>query len=389
MNHFRSLSKRLDIISYYLTILAVGAAGVALTFSQQHPQRWSILGLTLAFGLLSVLCFQPAISEHRRRIHIMLAVQATLISALLLLAPEMSFFLIWFYMMSVYAIIALPRKQAFGWIGTFTLLSILLLVRAYGLAGGLTSAVIYASGFAFFAAFARITYQAEQARAESDRLLAELQVAHQQLQQYATQVEALAAAEERNRLAREMHDTLGHRLTVAAVQLEAAERLIPTQPERAAEMVATVRGQVRAALTELRQTVAALRQPLENDLPLDTALRRLVNEFSAATGLQVILTLPDTLPPLTSPLRLTLYRAAQEGLTNIHKHAAASHAWVTLTNSDGMVMLTIRDDGRGPQRSESGFGLRGLRERAAHLGGAVRFGPAPSGGSSLEVELPL
>lgn len=392
MNPLRFLTKRtkrLDIISYYLTILAVGIAGVVLAFDQQHPQRWSILGLTLAFGLLSALCFQPAISERRQRVHTILTIQAALISTLLLLAPEMNFYLIWFYMMSVYAIIALPRQHAFAWIGIFTLLSLLLLVRAYGFSGGLTSAVIYASGFAFFAAFARITYEAEQARARSEHLLAELQQAHRELQAYAAKAEALAVSEERNRLAREMHDTLGHRLTVSAVQLEAAERLIPTQPERAAEMVATVRQQVRAALGELRQTVAALRQPLEDDLPLERALPRLVDEFRQATGLDVRLQLPDPLPPLSPPQRLTLYRAAQEGLTNVHKHAAARRVQVRLECGDGVVRLCVADDGRGPQDGEGGFGLRGLRERAAHLDGAVRFGPAAQGGSLLEVELPL
>ena len=389
MNLLRPIAKRLDVLSYYLTILAVGLAGLMLAFNGRHPSRGAILGLTLAFGLISMSGFQSFVSDHRRRVHGLLSIQAVLISVLLLLAPEMDFYLIWFYMMSVYAIIALPRQQAFGWIGIFTLLSIVLLVRAHGLAGGLTSAVIYASGFAFFAAFARITRQAEQARAESERLLAELQQAHRELQAYAAKAEALAVAEERNRLAREMHDTLGHRLTVAAVQLEAAERLIPTQPERAAGMVATVRGQVRAALDELRRTVAALRQPLERDLPLDAALGRLVDDFRQATGLDVVLELPDALPALSPPQRLTLYRAAQEGLTNAHKHAAARRAWVTLTCNTAAIRLAVRDDGRGPQGGQSGFGLRGLHERAAHLGGEVRFGPAPAGGALLEVILPL
>ena len=378
----------LEIFSYYLTTFAVGAAGVVLVFEQRHPARWAVLALVGAFGLLSLLVFKPSVWARRGWAHALLGVQTAIIVALLTLVPEATFFIVWFYMMSVYAILALPRREAYTWIGGFTLLSLLLLVAHEGLLGGLVAATIYASGFAFFTVFAHLTHRAQQARAESERLLRELQAAHRQLQDYAARVEALAVAEERNRLAREMHDTLGHRLTVAAVQLEAAERLIPTRPKRAAGMVATVREQVRAALRELRQTVAALRQPLESDLPLETAVRRLVADFQQATGLTVHLAWPADLPPLAPAQRLTLYRAVQEGLTNIHKHAAATQAWVTLEADGAHLTLRIRDDGRGPQANAGGFGLRGLRERAAHLGGAVHFGPAPQGGARLEVRLP-
>lgn len=380
---------RLEVLSYFFTILAVGGIGLAIAFGEGYPLRWAILALTLLFIATSVLGIMPLVVNHRR-VHALLALQSGLVAGVLWLAPEMNFFLIWFYTMSVYGVLALPRPSAQRWIAVFAVLSVALLVRHYGWPDGLSVALIYVAGFAFFAAFAHLTYEAQQARARSEQLLAELRQAHRELQAYAAQAEALAVAEERNRLAREMHDTLGHRFTVAAVQLEAAERLIPTHPERAVGMVRTVREQVRAALTELRQTVAALRQPLESDLPLEVALRRLVDNFSAATGLPVALHLPEALPALTPPQRLTLYRATQEGLTNIQKHAQASRAWVTLIVDEGRIRLTVRDDGRGPQGNRSGgFGLRGLRERAAHLGGEVLFGPAPEGGSRLEVALPL
>ncbi len=384
----KPLRLSLEALSYYLTTFAVGAAGAVLVFVQRHPARWAVLALVVAFGVASVVGFAPLVTASRGRTRLLLGVETALIVTLLLLAPEMNFFIIWFYMMSVYAILALPRREAFAWILGFALVSLVLLIAHEGVVGGLVTALIYASGFAFFAIFAHLTQQAQQARAESERLLAELQAAHRQLQDYAARVEELAAAEERNRLAREMHDTLGHRLTVSAVQLEAAERLIPTQPARAAAMVATVREQVRAALADLRRTVAALRQPLESDLPLEHAVRRLAAEFQQATGIAVHIAWPDDPPPFSPAHRLTLYRAVQEGLTNIHKHAAAAQAWVTLEADGAHLTLSIRDDGRGPQPGAGGFGLRGLQERAAHLGGQARFGPAPEGGSLLEMTLP-
>ncbi len=376
-----------EVLSYYLTIYAVGIGG--LVFLQEIAHPLPVAGLIVLYMVLSTLNMRSCITVAAKRVHAMLAAQTLIVAVLVLLAPELSFFIIWYYLQVVYAIITLPQRAAHVWLAALAVITFAILIYAYGWVGGLTSAAVYASGFVFFWAFAGLTRRAEAARKESERLLAELQEAHRALQEYAQKAEALAVSEERNRLAREMHDTLGHRLTVSAVQLEAAERLIPSQPERAAEMVATVRGQVRAALAELRQTVAALRQPLKDDLPLERALPRLVDEFQQATGLEVALRLPDELPPLSAPQRLTLYRAVQEGLTNIHKHAAAKRAWVKLEAADNRLRLLVRDDGRGPQGNGGGFGLRGLRERAAHLGGEVRFGPAPERGSLLEVELPL
>ncbi len=388
MNKFLTLAKEHpDILSYYLTIYAVGIGG--LVFIKEAAYPLPVVGLILLYMVLSTLNMHSCVTVAAQRIHAMLAAQTLIVAALVLLAPQLSFFIIWYYLQVVYAIVTLPQRTAYGWLVALGVITFAILIYTYGWVGGLTTAAVYASGFVFFWAFAGITRRAEVARTESERLLAELQETHRALQDYAAKAEALAVSEERNRLAREMHDTLGHRLTVAAVQLEAAERLIPTQPERAMVMVATVREQVREALAELRRTVAALRQPLEDDLPLERALPRLVSDFRQATGLDVALSLPERLPSLTPRQRLTLFRSAQEGLTNVHKHAAASRAWVSLDAQDGYVALKVRDDGRGPQGSESGFGLRGLRERAAHLGGEVRFGPAPGGGAQLKITLPL
>jgi signal transduction histidine kinase len=205
-------------------------------------------------------------------------------------------------------------------------------------------------------------------------------------------VEELAVVDERNRLAREMHDTLGHRLTVAAVQLEGAQRLIPQDPERAAGMVGVVREQVSEALSELRRTVATLRAPLEEDLRLRSALQRLVNHFVEATGVTVHLMLPEERPELPDPYRMALYRAAQEALTNVQRHSKAREVWFQLTQQDSRITLLIGDNGVGPAQTSyqgAGFGLRGLEERATRLGGQVHLDPRPGGGTQLHFSLPL
>jgi len=187
-----------------------------------------------------------------------------------------------------------------------------------------------------------------------------------------------------------MHDTLGHRLTVASVQLEAAQRLCPTDAGRAAGLIDTVREQVREALAELRGSVAALRTPVEADLQLRSALWRLMNHFEEATGLTVHHVLPNELPPLPDAHRLALYRAAQEALTNIQKHAQAQQVWLALTSSKDAVALLVGDDGQGITYSadRGGFGLLGLRERAEQLGGELHLEPRPGGGTQLSLRLP-
>ena len=267
----------------------------------------------------------------------------------------------------------------------------------FGLLNGLGATC----GYFFIGSAANAQRRAEAANAESKHLYQELQIAHQQLQEQAAHAEALAVAEERNRLAREMHDTLGHRLTVAAVQLEGAQKLVKRDSEKAMQMIGTVREQVLEGLTELRRTVAALRTPLEDDLPLRTALTRLTTTFTEATGIQTELSLPATIPALPPAQRHALYRAAQEALTNIQRHAKAkqAHVEVTLmgdkTIADGMVdtkiLVTIADDGIGMNGATSpgGYGLRGLAERASQLGGEFFVQPQNGGGTRIVMRLPL
>jgi len=374
----------------YVIMAAVGLPILWLAFSQHAPYRWLVLGLLLTIAALFVLHDRKARPDDGPLTYLYLTVQTLLIAALELSEPSYFGAVVLFFMLSAQAAAYFPWRTSLAWVGIFVVITGALMVVRGGLEA-LLILPIYAGGYFFFAAFAHQTRQALEARQESQRLLEELQEAHRQLQAYAAQAEELAVTKERNRLAREMHDTLGHRLTVAAVQLEGAERLIPTDPERAAQMVRTVREQVRRALSELRQTVAALRTPPEADLPLPKALTWLADDFERATGLTVHRSLPETMPPLSPALHVTLYRTAQEALTNVQRHAAARQVWLTLHVDDSAVTLQVRDDGRGlpPDAEQHGFGLRGLRERASQLGGELHLDSRPGEGTRLSLRLPL
>ena len=219
------------------------------------------------------------------------------------------------------------------------------------------------------------------------RARAELASAHEQLRDHAAQAERLATAQERNRVARDIHDGLGHSLTVVQMQVKAARAVLPTDQAKADAVLAEAQEQAEAALTEVRRSVRALREP-RPVAPLPDALQELAEQNSVA-GIPTRLEISGAPRPLAEEAREALYRAAQEGLTNVRKHAEATRVDLRLAYADAGVRLEVRDDGSGTADEPStGFGLVGLRERAAHLGGRLHLESAPGRGSTLSVEVP-
>lgn len=243
----------------------------------------------------------------------------------------------------------------------------------------------------FTLAFSLLAAGAENARQEVQRLAGELSEANQRLREYAVQSAELAMTRERNRLAREIHDSIGHCLTVVNVQVEAARVLLDHEPARARDMLDKVRVVAQGGLRDVRHSVTTLRvSPLDNQ-SLVEALRLLVQE-SNASGLTAELIVLGTARPLPPPAELTLYRAAQEGLTNVRKHAPQAAVRLTLDFSHGERMsLSVRDNGPGAPSQGGptrGFGLLGLQERAHLIGGQVRTWSVTGQGFTLEVEVP-
>jgi signal transduction histidine kinase len=375
------------VVVGYLVILAVALLG--FQFFDTGIQK--VIGLALLVGFTIVYSLAPGHGKPVWVYHLHLVVLTAIVAGLLILEPYVGVFPMLFFVLSPLAMIFFPLRTGMIWIGVYTLVTAIIFFAFNSPLDAFMELLPYAAGYWFFGAFARAMASAEEARQETQRLLAELQVTHRQLQEYAARAEELAVAEERNRLAREMHDTLGHRLTVAAVQLEGAQRLISKDPDQAENMISTIREQVREALNELRSTVATLREPLATDLPIGIALQRLANSFDGATNLTVHLKLPAEPPTLSNAQRLALYRAAQEALTNVQRHAKAQQVWVDLVAQDDCVSLKVSDDGVGfpEDTKEATFGLHGMRERAAHLGGELCLESGEVGGAQVVFILPL
>jgi signal transduction histidine kinase len=255
--------------------------------------------------------------------------------------------------------------------------------------------LIFACALVFVWVFTEVSARDQQIRRRVEKLAGELEEANRRLRESAAQAEELARSRERNRLAREIHDSLGHYLTVVNVQLEAARALLETRGwESAPELSAALEKAqtlTRSGLADVRRSVAALRTDPLGDKPFLDALQALLSD-SRESGLVVGWRLEGEPRPASPQTELALYRALQEALTNVRKHARASRVDVLLRFEGPTVRLEVADNGVGFAPSADGgqaFGLRGMRERAELLQGRMDIGPAEGGGTRLSVELPI
>ena len=246
----------------------------------------------------------------------------------------------------------------------------------------------FVAGLVFIVIFTQMTLNEETSRREVERLLSELTVANQKLRQYAIEVEDLATIKERNRLAREIHDGLGHYLTTIHMQIQAASAINAKDPNRATEMLNKAQVLTQEALTDVRHSVFALRSTPEDQGSLTEQIKLLLEgarPFEISTCLDVL----GEERALDIPSYWALYRAAQEGISNTCKHAQASHLWLALDfREDKWVKLEVKDDGIGGESITEGFGLMGLKERANHLGGTVTLSTNNGQGFAFEVKIP-
>jgi signal transduction histidine kinase len=202
-----------------------------------------------------------------------------------------------------------------------------------------------------------------------------------------------AVAEERARIARELHDIVGHSVSVMTVQASAVRRLLRDDQEREREALQTVEDTGRAALAEMRRLVGVLRRPEESPALVPQPSLEYVDKLVEQTreaGLETSLKLEGRPTKLPQGIDLTAYRFVQEGLTNAIKHANAKHAEVVVRYDNGTVELVVRDDGTGDgDGGGSGHGLVGIRERVAVYGGDLSAGPRAEGGYELRATLPV
>jgi signal transduction histidine kinase len=199
-----------------------------------------------------------------------------------------------------------------------------------------------------------------------------------------------AIADERSRIARELHDVVAHAVSVMVVQAGAAEQVVDDDPAYARQALANIRNTGADALGEMRRVVAMLREtsdgPLHPQPGLD-GLSALVDDARNG-GLDVSVTIQGTPRSLPPGLDLAAYRIVQEALTNARRHSGATRADLTVDYTDTSVRVEVRDDGAGGHGSTDGHGLIGMRERAAVYGGRLETVPSDGRGFTVRAELP-
>ncbi|MES5818216.1 sensor histidine kinase [Streptomyces sp. RG80] len=203
---------------------------------------------------------------------------------------------------------------------------------------------------------------------------------------------ARATAQERARIARDMHDILAHAVSLMVVQAEAGPVVVRSDPARAEAAFDAIATAGRDAMSQLRRILGVLKEENRNGTspqPGVRALPALVRQVAESTGLRVELTTGGEPRPLPPDTDIAAYRVVQEALTNTVKHAYASCATVELDWTEEALTVKVTDDGRGPSVPGGGHGLIGIRERAAACGGDARTGRGPDGGFRVVVRLPV
>ncbi len=371
----------------YLIYIAVLAR--AAGWSQDSPPLPTSIWILLPiFGL--VLFSEPALTRRfplYPRLYTL--VQSGLVIAMLYIAPYQDILPMLFFPLSFQAVQFFHGRIGFAWIGVFSLAMMGMFLFGLEWESGLTM-VLAASGANFLmGSFAHLMARTEQRRQENQRLLVDLQRAYRQLKDSAAQAEALAAAEERHRLVRELHDSLTQTLFSMNLAVQAAQLSAGEAPDAAGEHLARLQSLTRNAAGEVQALTGQipLRHPAQEGL--GAALERLAGERLAQDGLQVSLEVTGQ-RDLPEPVQANLYRITQEALNNVTRHAGVTQALVRLRLEGPHASLEVVDAGcgfdlQGPHRL-NGIGLAGIAERAREIGWELAIQSCPGRGTQVRVE---
>jgi signal transduction histidine kinase len=206
-----------------------------------------------------------------------------------------------------------------------------------------------------------------------DVLYKELLDAHKQLKQYTDEVNRLSVVEERNRIARDIHDTLGHNMTALIMQLQMGSHLLKEDESKASELIADAVKTAKDSMTGIREVVETLRE-VGNVLTPEESVKKLINEFSAKTGVEIELDIDGEAAIKATAANMAVVRIIQEAMTNAVRHGKASKISVSLGYSADSVTFCVKDNGTGGSVMKEGYGLTGIRERVETFGGNIEIG---------------
>jgi len=391
-NSISKVERDPDLFVWFMTLVVVGMYAATL-YSQPTTRQ---LGTLIPFTILTiahlVLHWQLGkILPHPSRIVWYILVQGVLALFISLIAKNlgMSFALFMALLGEAIGLYGLNRRGFLAGVYYLALLAVGLIQLSgwasttWGFLGIIPIAL-------FVVIYVTLYMRQVEAREKAQSLTIELERANRQLSEYAAQVEDLTIANERQRMARELHDTLSQGLAGLILQLEAADaHLNNNRNDKAQSIIGNAMEQARATLSNARRAIDDLRQPFLDDL--DSALRLEIDRFTEATGIPVHYH-SDQTPPLSDSVIETLIRTMTESLTNIAHHAHAQNVEVNVRMKDEGISVSIQDNGQGFDTSSipSGhYGILGIKERVRLVNGSFNIQSENGKGTMLKIEIPI
>lgn len=382
------------LLMLYAVLVGAYVYVLATDPTMRQPGRLALFtGLMVAHVALHVLSFRWA-----GRWRVLLAytmLQGALVLAIGLLT-QLQGLIIGLYMAMVGQAAGLfwPNRRAIGLSSSFYVILLFVNILAVWDANTLLEFLPILGGLlAFVLVYVVLYIRQVQAREEAQNLLGQLEVAHHQLQAYADQVEELTISEERQRMARELHDTLAQGLAGLIMQLEAADSYLDSDnPARAQAVVQQATQRAKATLGEARRAIQALRSSMLEQESLVDALGREVDSFAETTLVRAAFRVEGGPPDLPPEMAQSILRIVQAALSNIARHARARQVRVQISQGDGLLQVVIQDDGLGFDLDEAlaqpgCFGLAGMHERAKRMGGRLEIASRPGEGITVCLEL--
>jgi signal transduction histidine kinase len=378
-------------VALYLAFAAAAARG---GFELWATGNFWLMLVLLAIYLVSLIAETYLVPQSLVYLHIINGLQTAIALALVCFIGKEDYFALLFIPPCTQSILYFPRKTALIWIGAIILLMETALLACFPLDQSVGFAIIYPTAIFLFTSLCYLAKQAEEAQSRSEILLADLQVANQKLQLYSEKVEELAATNERNRLARELHDSVTQIIFGLTLSAQAARILIERNSSCAVLELDNLQVLAQKALAEMRSLIQELHPNTRNEDGLIIALRKMVVERKTHDGLSVDLQLIGA-QHIPASIERELIRVTQEALTNIVKHAHVDQAIVRLNLEDsGFIRLDIADAGAGfdthhVKNSPGHLGLDSMRERVESLGGTLVVESQPGEGTHLGVIIGL
>ena len=379
-----------DVVS----LVAFSFAAISVLIAYQGALTWreiTVAGLCVAQGVLYFFAIERShwpISRQRVAIYFIGGLTLWLVACLL---NPYIWWLGFTYFGQMFGILP-PRAAIPGTIVITTL--IVLIISDWNISQVSISAVVgFALQWLVGIVLYLFIYGIIRTSRERAKLISKLEAVQQELELARQRDAELAALQERERLARDLHDSLGHALVAISVQLEAIQRLYKVDSDRASAQVDELKNLTRATMGDLRRSLAGLRTPGLGERNLSEALQTLSVDMGQRAHLVIKCHVAEGANQLSPAHAETLWRVAQETLANIERHANARNVNLQLEVASNTTTLSIQDDGRGlPSDAEKlpgHYGLRGMRERVEGLGGTLTFTSNGEGGTRVDVRLPI